>query len=131
MPPQYQHQPLYDFRHGVDAARGYKVGVTKYGKQGTKRKLEEYAEQVRHGGSAWLVWGAVWGALCGVRLPGAWAGAAMQRAAAAWGQDIGSHGGCSCRRRAGGALAHHPPPLTLPRTPPHPRCVRAGGAGAG
>ena len=45
MPPQYKAQPLVDFRHGVDAARGYKVGVTKYGRQGTKRKLDEYAEQ--------------------------------------------------------------------------------------
>lgn len=46
MPPQYKHQPLYDFRQFPAETRGYKVGVTKYGKVGTKRKLEEYAEQV-------------------------------------------------------------------------------------
>lgn len=46
VPPQYKHQPLYDFRHFPSETRGYKVGVTKYGKVGTKRKLEEYAEQV-------------------------------------------------------------------------------------
>lgn len=46
MPPQYKAQPLYDFRNAPDETRGFKVGVTKYGKQGTKRKLEEYAGQV-------------------------------------------------------------------------------------
>lgn len=46
VPPQYKPQPLYDFRNAPDETRGFKVGVTKYGKQGTKRKLEEYAEQV-------------------------------------------------------------------------------------
>lgn len=46
VPPQYKPQPLYDFRNAPDETRGFKVGVTKYGRQGTKRKLEEYAEQV-------------------------------------------------------------------------------------
>ncbi len=47
VPPQYKPQPLYDFRQFPHETRGFKVGVTKYGKVGTKRKLEEYAEQVR------------------------------------------------------------------------------------
>ena len=46
VPPQYKAQPLYDFRQFPDTTRGYKVGVTKWGRVGTKRKLDEYAEQV-------------------------------------------------------------------------------------
>lgn len=46
VPPQYKPQSLYDFRQFPHETRGFKVGVTKYGKVGTKRKLEEYAEQV-------------------------------------------------------------------------------------
>lgn len=47
VPPQWKPQELYDFRHGADGPRGYKVGVNKYGNRGSKRKLEEYSEQVR------------------------------------------------------------------------------------
>ena len=39
VPPQYKEQPRYDFRHFPDETRGFKVGVTKWGKTGTKRKL--------------------------------------------------------------------------------------------
>ncbi|PSC71626.1 coiled-coil domain-containing 86 [Micractinium conductrix] len=46
VPPQYKPQPLYDFRQFPEEARGFKVGVTKLGRLGTKRKLDEYAEQV-------------------------------------------------------------------------------------
>ena len=49
VPPQYKPQPLYDFRQFPEEARGFKVGVTKLGRLGTKRKLDEYAEQVREG----------------------------------------------------------------------------------
>lgn len=45
-PPQWEPQPVYDFRHASDGPRGYKVNVTKFGNVGTKRKLEEYSEQV-------------------------------------------------------------------------------------
>jgi hypothetical protein len=47
VPPQWKPQEIYDFRHGADGPRGYKVGVTKYGNIGSKRKLDEYSEQVR------------------------------------------------------------------------------------
>ena len=40
---------LYDFRAMPDGPRGYKVGITKKGHLGSKRKLEAYAEQVRCG----------------------------------------------------------------------------------
>lgn len=43
---QYKAQPLFDFRAAPSVTRGYKVGVTKLGRQGTKRKLDEYSEQV-------------------------------------------------------------------------------------
>ena len=46
VPPQWQAPNLYDFRHAPDGPRGFKVAVTKYGNMGTKRKLEEYSEQV-------------------------------------------------------------------------------------
>lgn len=38
---------MYDFRSMPDGPRGYKVGITKKGHLGSKRKLEAYAEQVR------------------------------------------------------------------------------------
>jgi hypothetical protein len=47
VPPQWKPQELYDFRHGADGPRGYKVGVNKFGNIGSKRKLDEYSEQVR------------------------------------------------------------------------------------
>lgn len=47
VPPQWKPQEIYDFRHGTDGPRGYKVGVNKYGNIGSKRKLEEYSEQVK------------------------------------------------------------------------------------
>lgn len=73
MPPQYKPQPLYDFRNAPDETRGFKVGVTKYGRQGTKRKLEEYAEQV---GSSSLL-----SRQCSVHVLAAWAaGRAAARA---------------------------------------------------
>lgn len=65
MPPQYKPQPLYDFRQFPDETRGFKVGVTKWGKVGTKRKLDDYAEQVRRS-AAWSVGGA---ALVGLPVP--------------------------------------------------------------
>jgi rRNA-processing protein CGR1 len=40
------HEPVYDFRHAHAGPRGFKVNVTKWGNQGTKRKLEEYEAQV-------------------------------------------------------------------------------------
>lgn len=46
VPPQYQPQQLVDFRQQEAGPRGFKVAVSKKGKQGTKRKLEEYAAQV-------------------------------------------------------------------------------------
>lgn len=45
-PAKWEPQPVYDFRHMPDGPRGYKVNVTKYGNVGTKRKLDEYSEQV-------------------------------------------------------------------------------------
>ena len=53
VPPQYQPQPVTDFRAFADGPRGYKVGVTKKGVAGQKRRLEEYAEQVRFRGAGW------------------------------------------------------------------------------
>jgi len=47
VPPQWKPQEIYDFRHGADGPRGYKVGVNKFGNIGSKRKLEEYSEQVK------------------------------------------------------------------------------------
>ena len=47
VPPQWQPQPAYDFRHGADGPRGYKVSINKNGVLGTKRKLDAYSEQVR------------------------------------------------------------------------------------
>lgn len=47
VPPQWKPQPAYDFRHGADGPRGYKVNVTKKGTIGSKRRLDEYSEQVR------------------------------------------------------------------------------------
>ena len=46
LPPQYEPQPLVDFRHQESGPRGFKVGVSKTGKQSKKRKLEEYEAQV-------------------------------------------------------------------------------------
>lgn len=46
VPPQYIPQPLTDFRFQESGPRGFKVGITKYGKEGRKRKLEEYEAQV-------------------------------------------------------------------------------------
>lgn len=46
VPPQHVNQPIYDFRHIEVGPRGYKVNVTKWGNVGSKRKLDEYAEQV-------------------------------------------------------------------------------------
>jgi rRNA-processing protein CGR1 len=47
VPPQWKPQTTYDFRSHPDGPRGYKVGVTKYGSNvGSKRKLDDYAEQV-------------------------------------------------------------------------------------
>lgn len=46
VPAQWRSQTLYDFRHMPDGPRGYKVSVTKKGRVGSKRKLEEYSEQV-------------------------------------------------------------------------------------
>lgn len=50
IPPQVEPQTLYDFRGMTDGPRGYKTGITMYGSgKGSKRKLEEYAEQVNEG----------------------------------------------------------------------------------
>jgi hypothetical protein len=48
VPPQYQPQVANktDFRSFPDGPRGYKVGITKKGTLGSKRKLDEYQEQV-------------------------------------------------------------------------------------
>ena len=47
VPPQWEAQTLYDFRGMADGPKGYKVGITMYGSnKGSKRKLEEYADQV-------------------------------------------------------------------------------------
>lgn len=46
VPPQYIPQPVTDFRGFPDGPRGFKVGVTKKGVLGQKRRLEEYEEQV-------------------------------------------------------------------------------------
>eukprot|EP00887_Chlorella_sp_A99_P002007 scaffold18.g2007.t1 len=35
-----------DFRHAPEGPRGYKVKITKFGSAGSKRKLDEYREQV-------------------------------------------------------------------------------------
>lgn len=46
-PPQWRPQSVVDFRHAEEGPRGYKVAVSsKTGRAGSKRKLEEYAEQV-------------------------------------------------------------------------------------
>lgn len=47
VPPQWKPQPITDFRGMEDGPRGFKVSVTKKGRLGSKRKLEEYADQVR------------------------------------------------------------------------------------
>jgi hypothetical protein len=47
VPAQWRPQTLYDFRGMPDGPRGYKVGVTKKGRVGSKRKLDEYSKQVR------------------------------------------------------------------------------------
>lgn len=47
VPAQWRPQTLYDFRGMPDGPRGYKVGVTKKGRVGSKRKLDEYSTQVR------------------------------------------------------------------------------------
>ena len=46
VPPQYMQQTLVDFRFQAEGPRGFKVGVSKYGKESKKRKLEEYEAQV-------------------------------------------------------------------------------------
>lgn len=51
VPPQYVPQPVTDFRGFEDGPRGYKVGVTKKGVLGQKRRLEEYEAQVRSRGA--------------------------------------------------------------------------------
>jgi hypothetical protein len=47
VPSTWVPPTLYDFRSMPDGPRGYKVGITKKGHLGSKRKLEAYAEQVR------------------------------------------------------------------------------------
>ena len=47
VPTQDVPPTLYAFRAMPDGPRGYKVGITKKGHLGSKRKLDEYAEQVR------------------------------------------------------------------------------------
>ena len=47
VPDRWVPPVLYDFRAMPDGPRGYKVGITKKGHLGSKRKLDEYAEQVR------------------------------------------------------------------------------------
>ena len=47
VPAQWTPQTLYDFRSMPDGPRGYKVRVTKKGHVGSKRRLDEYREQVR------------------------------------------------------------------------------------
>lgn len=47
VPAQWRPQTLYDFRGMPDGPRGYKIGVTKKGRVGSKRKLDEYSKQVR------------------------------------------------------------------------------------
>ena len=47
VPPQWQPQAEYDFRHMASGPRGYKVNMAKSGNLGTKRKLDEYQKQVR------------------------------------------------------------------------------------
>lgn len=47
VPAQWQPQTLYDFRHQAHGPRGYKVNMAKTGNMGSKRKLDEYEEQVR------------------------------------------------------------------------------------
>lgn len=66
VPPQYVPQPVTDFRGFEDGPRGYKVGVTKKGVLGQKRRLEEYEAQVRSGG-----WAATRrrGMMCSARAP--------------------------------------------------------------
>jgi hypothetical protein len=46
VPAQWTPQTLYDFRSMPDGPRGYKVRVTKKGHVGSKRRLDEYREQV-------------------------------------------------------------------------------------
>jgi hypothetical protein len=48
VPPQYKPQIANqtDFRGFTEGPRGYKVGITKKGTLGSKRKLDEYQEQV-------------------------------------------------------------------------------------
>lgn len=46
VPPQYKPQPIVDFRDFPDGPRGYKVSIKKNGTIGSKRKLDEYEEQV-------------------------------------------------------------------------------------
>ena len=93
VPPQYQHQPQYDFRQFPDETRGFKVGVTKLGRVGTKRELEAYAEQVRVAGS-WQ--GGQQGACMRLML-----GAVVPAPAP----------GCRCRRRCLACLKHRRPRL--------------------
>ena len=47
VPAQWRAHTIYDFRNMPDGPRGYKVQVTKKGHLGSKRKLDEYTEQVR------------------------------------------------------------------------------------
>ena len=47
IPSQVVPPTLYDFRAMPDGPRGYKVGITKKGHLGSKRKLDAYQEQVR------------------------------------------------------------------------------------
>lgn len=63
VPAQWRPQTLYDFRGMPDGPRGYKVGVTKKGRVGSKRKLDDYSKQVRFHGA----WHAHWNALSGIR----------------------------------------------------------------
>ena len=62
VPAQWRPQTLYDFRGMPDGPRGYKVGVTKKGRLGSKRKLDDYSKQVRALHLAWhdMTWHAPW-----------------------------------------------------------------------
>lgn len=94
---QYKPQTLYDFRAAPSATRGYKVGITKLGRQGTKRKLEEYAEQVGGGDLAgaccwgWWVCGRTELRICWWRCR-APASTSLRMNASTW-TEAAEHGG--------------------------------------
>ena len=122
VPPQYKHQPLHDFRQFPDVTRGFKVGVTKLGRPGTKRKLDDYAEQVC-GGPRWHLGRPF------TRHMAGHGGACMPPGAAA-------SAGAACRLPVKGRKLVRPAASDTPFShltmPPHP-CQHhpAGGAGAG